>query len=64
MPIYQNGELKWPRPCFKDGAILVHRFGSGGWTRTNDLRVMSPTSCHCSTPRRISRQITADISEN
>ena len=26
--------------------------GSGGWTRTNDLRVMSPTSCHCSTPQR------------
>ena len=26
--------------------------GSGGWTRTNDLRVMSPTSCHCSTPHR------------
>ena len=26
--------------------------GSGGWIRTNDLRVMSPTSCHCSTPRR------------
>ncbi len=27
--------------------------GSGGWIRTNDLRVMSPTSCHCSTPRCI-----------
>jgi hypothetical protein len=26
-------------------------FGSGGWIRTIDLRVMSPTSCHCSTPR-------------
>ena len=25
--------------------------GSGGWIRTTDLRVMSPTSCHCSTPR-------------
>ena len=25
--------------------------GSGGWIRTIDLRVMSPTSCHCSTPR-------------
>ena len=24
--------------------------GCGGWIRTNDLRVMSPTSCHCSTP--------------
>ena len=28
------------------------QFGSGGWIRTNDLRVMSPTSCHCSTPRQ------------
>jgi hypothetical protein len=26
--------------------------GSGGGIRTLDLRVMSPTSCHCSTPRR------------
>ncbi len=25
---------------------------SGGWIRTPDLRVMSPTSCHCSTPHR------------
>jgi hypothetical protein len=25
---------------------------SGGRTRTCDLRVMSPTSCHCSTPHR------------
>jgi hypothetical protein len=24
---------------------------SGGWIRTNGLRVMSPTSCHCSTPQ-------------
>ena len=28
-------------------------FGSGGWIRTTDLRVMSPTSCHCSTPRQL-----------
>jgi hypothetical protein len=26
--------------------------GSGSWIRTNDLRVMSPTSYHCSIPRR------------
>ena len=26
--------------------------GSGGRIRTSDLWVMSPTSCHCSTPRR------------
>ena len=33
--------------------LLSWRFrcGSGGWIRTIDLRVMSPTSCHCSTPR-------------
>ena len=29
------------------------RFGSGSWIRTNDLRVMSPTSYHCSIPRRV-----------
>ena len=28
------------------------RRGSGGGIRTPDLRVMSPTSCRCSTPRR------------
>jgi hypothetical protein len=32
---------------------FVNSIGSGGWTRTNDLRVMSPTSCHCSTPHRM-----------
>ncbi len=26
---------------------------SGAWIRTKDLRVMSPTSCHCSTPHRV-----------
>ncbi len=31
---------------------LAHlTLGSGGWIRTNDLWVMSPTSFHCSTPR-------------
>ena len=25
--------------------------GSGDWIRTSDLRVMSPTSCLCSTPQ-------------
>src|SRR5437879_16344 len=25
--------------------------GCGAWIRTKDLRVMSPTSCRCSTPR-------------
>ena len=31
--------------------VLSDGCGSGGWIRTTDLRVMSPTSCHCSTPR-------------
>src|SRR5581483_689400 len=31
---------------------LGSALGSGGRIRTGDLRVMSPTSCHCSTPRR------------
>ena len=26
---------------------------SGEWIRTTDLRVMSPTSCHCSTPHQV-----------
>ena len=32
------------------GALLS---GSGGRIRTDDLQVMSLTSCHCSTPQRI-----------
>ena len=44
------GEQK--APGTDPGASNVSIFGSGGWIRTNDLRVMSPTSCHCSTPRR------------
>jgi hypothetical protein len=28
---------------------------SGDWIRTNDLRVMSPTSCLCSTPHQWSK---------
>src|SRR4051794_14676420 len=31
--------------------------GSGEWIRTTDLRVMSPTSYHCSTPRRLRESI-------
>jgi hypothetical protein len=34
--------------------LASHYFvGGGGRTRTYDLRVMSPTSYHCSTPRYI-----------
>ena len=40
-----------PQDC-SWGLLSYLNFGSGGWIRTNDLRVMSPTSCHCSTPRR------------
>ncbi len=32
--------------CARNGGV-----GSGGRIRTGDLRVMSPTSYHCSTPR-------------
>ena len=32
---------------------LWFTLSSGARTRTWDLRVMSPTSCHCSTPRRL-----------
>ena len=32
---------------------LSFKLSSGGWIRTNDLRVMSPTSYHCSTPQSI-----------
>jgi hypothetical protein len=31
--------------------VLVEAIGCGGRIRTADLRVMSPTSCRCSTPR-------------
>ncbi len=38
---------------FKPKTPISGRLGnsSGAWIRTKDLRVMSPTSCHCSTPR-------------
>jgi hypothetical protein len=41
----------------RDGTGWFHyashtHIGSGDRIRTCDLRVMSPTSCHCSTPRR------------
>ena len=32
--------------------MVIRFFGSGGRIRTSDLRVMSPTSCLCSTPHR------------
>src|SRR5215207_7900630 len=36
------------------GLCALALSGSGSWIRTNDLRVMSPTSYHCSIPRRTS----------
>ena len=35
----------------KDLRTFVVSFGSGGWIRTNDLRVMSPTSYQAAPPR-------------
>ena len=46
-----NGQNARP-PAFCRGPFPSVRVGSGGRTRTCDLRVMSPTSCRCSTPRR------------
>ena len=42
------GRTRW---CAPTGRGYCH--GSGGGTRTHDLRVMSPASCRCSTPRRV-----------
>jgi hypothetical protein len=35
----------------KAGVLSIVQLGSGSWIRTNGLRVMSPTSFHCSIPR-------------
>ena len=43
--VTKRGQQKARRCC--DGLL-----SSGEWIRTTDLRVMSPTSYHCSTPRR------------
>ena len=40
---------------------LIHNGGSGGRIRTSDLWVMSPTSCHCSTPRHAARRSDAGM---
>ncbi len=37
----------------RTGVLLTFDFGSGGRIRTDDLRVMSPTSYHCSTPHSL-----------
>ena len=43
-----NSTMKKKQGIRKDALLL---FGCGGRIRTSDLRVMSPTSCPCSTPR-------------
>ena len=45
----QNGP---DRPRGGTVRTVCHLGGSGGRIRTSDLWVMSPTSCHCSTPRQ------------
>ena len=49
----QKPSDKKPRDYRRGLSVMATIFiGSGGRIRTYDLRVMSPTSCHCSTPRR------------
>jgi hypothetical protein len=42
----------------KDTLSSIIFFSSGEWIRTTDLRVMSPTSYHCSTPRCVDKYTT------
>ncbi len=42
--------LQWS-PIVESKMMNDDRLGGGGGIRTPDLRVMSPTSCRCSTPR-------------
>ena len=44
------------RGCASHHSSIVQVHGSGERIRTTDLRVMSPTSYHCSTPRRSERR--------
>ena len=48
---------------FKPKTTIAGRLenSSGEWIRTTDLRVMSPTSCHCSTPHRMLGYYTISI---
>ena len=48
--LFQN--RKPGEPCYG--------FSSGAQTRTEDLWVMSPTSCHCSTPQYLQLALYAD----
>ena len=42
-----------PHKKSRTDVLLTFDLGSGGRIRTDDLRVMSPTSYHCSTPHSI-----------
>ena len=44
-------EMEERKPLAEIGVVCD--VSSGGRIRTSDLRVMSPTSCHCSTPQSI-----------
>ena len=48
---------------FKPKTTITGRLenSSGDWIRTNDLRVMSPTSYHCSTPHQSANYISAFV---
>jgi hypothetical protein len=47
-----SGRGVWCLVCGLSGERCGWDVGSGGRIRTSDLWVMSPTSCHCSTPRQ------------
>src|SRR5436853_15378 len=58
----QASGRKAPSDCASRGAVPRSRFGCGEGIRTLDLRVMSPTSCRCSTPRpRMVRAVRATV---
>ena len=48
-----RGQKKKPWRAILQGFFILRIDGCGGRTRTGDLWVMSPTSCRCSTPRRL-----------
>ena len=50
------GELQRGPKCECTPGPKTLALGSGGRIRTYDLWVMSPTSCHCSTPHRKSAE--------
>jgi hypothetical protein len=49
LPMF-NLRAKMKKPDLLKGPVSL---SSGGWIRTNDLWVMSPTSYHCSTPQYV-----------